>query len=65
MPAKSLSKKSLWTRLKSSVAQWADNHTALTCTAICLGVAASVIGLLAFVAFSDFGGTATFIYNQF
>lgn len=44
---------------------WLDAHNALACTAIGVLSASSVVGLFLFVAFSGFGASADFIYNQF
>lgn len=44
---------------------WMDAHNALACTGIGILSAAAVTGLFAFVAFSGFGASADFIYNQF
>ena len=57
--------KSVWQRLRSRVDAWAADHNGVVCTAIALAMAAALTGLAAFVALSDFGASATFIYNQF
>ncbi|MBE6470976.1 MAG: hypothetical protein E7000_04630 [Coriobacteriaceae bacterium] len=44
---------------------WMDGHNALACTGIGALSAAAIIGLFLFVAFSGFGASADFIYNQF
>jgi len=44
---------------------WMDGHNRLACIAISIVIAAAILGLFAFVAFSGFGASADFIYNQF
>ena len=44
---------------------WFSDHNAVACAGIALGVAAAIVGLFLFVAFSGFGASADFIYNQF
>lgn len=65
MAAKASSKNSAWAKVRARAREWSSAHNGAACAAIALGVAAALAGLFAFVAFSDFGGTATFIYNQF
>ena len=51
--------------LEKKVHTWMDAHNALTCMGIGVLSAAALVGLFAFVAFSGFGASADFIYNQF
>lgn len=44
---------------------WMDRHNLITCIGIACVVCASIVGLFAFTAFSGFGASADFIYNQF
>lgn len=44
---------------------WWDAHNGLACAGITVVCAAAAVGLFLFVAFSDFGASADFIYNQF
>ena len=44
---------------------WFEAHNAVACVAIACAFCAIVLGIFFFVAFSDFGGSADFIYNQF
>ena len=44
---------------------WMDEHNSLTCAGIGALSAASLVGLFLFIAFSGFGASADFIYNQF
>lgn len=44
---------------------WANDHNAIACIVIALAVLASLVVLFLFVAFSGFGASADFIYNQF
>lgn len=44
---------------------WLASHNRLACAGIATGVAATLVGLFAFVAFSGFGASADFIYSQF
>lgn len=44
---------------------WMDEHNSLTCTGIGALSAVALVGLFLFVAFSGFGASADFIYNQF
>ena len=52
------------TRLQQ-VQTWMDNNNRLACMGIAAVFAATILGLFAFVAFSGFGASADFIYNQF
>ena len=47
------------------VQAWMGAHNGLACAGICLVIAAMLIGMFLFVAFSGFGSSADFIYNQF
>ena len=51
--------------LKERGRDWFARHNALACVCIAILVFLALAGLFAFVAFSDFGGSADFIYNQF
>ena len=44
---------------------WMNGHNRAACIAITLVMAASIVGLFLFIAFSGFGASADFIYNQF
>ena len=44
---------------------WMNGHNSIACIAIALVMMASIVGLFLFVAFSGFGASADFIYNQF
>lgn len=44
---------------------WLGEHEALARVAVCVAVAAALVGLFLFVTFSGFGSSAEFIYNQF
>ena len=47
------------------IQSWMSGHNWLTCATITLVTAAMLMGLFLFVAFSGFGASADFIYNQF
>ena len=47
------------------IQSWMNAHNRLACATIALGVALALMGLFLFVAFSGFGASADFIYNQF
>lgn len=51
--------------LKAKAAAWLSAHNAVACAGIACGVAVALVGLFLFVAFSGFGASADFIYNQF
>ena len=51
--------------LKKKLQDWMDAHNAAACAGIGIVSTAAVFGLFAFVAFSGFGASADFIYNQF
>lgn len=51
--------------VKQRMQTWMDGHNRATCAAITIVMAASIVGLFLFVAFSGFGASADFIYNQF
>ena len=51
--------------MRSRFDEWLEAHPALACALVFVGVAGTLIGTFAFVAFSGFGSTAEFIYNQF
>lgn len=44
---------------------WLDSHNAIACTGVTVMSVCAIFGLFLFVAFSGFGATADFIYNQF
>jgi hypothetical protein len=54
---------------KPTVAQkaqgWMNAHNNAACLGIGAVTAASLIGMFLFIAFSGFGASADFIYNQF
>ena len=52
------------TRLQM-IQTWMNGHNRIACIAITLVMTAAILGLFLFVAFSGFGGSADFIYNQF
>lgn len=52
-------------QFKQSSRDWFSRHNGVACVAIALAFCAALFGLFLFVAFSDFGGSADFIYNQF
>ena len=52
------------TRLQM-IQTWMNDHNRIACIAIALVMTAAILGLFLFVAFSGFGGSADFIYNQF
>ena len=47
------------------IQSWMNDHNRTACIAIAIVMAASIVGLFLFVAFSGFGASADFIYNQF
>lgn len=47
------------------VQSWMNEHNRLACATITVVIAAALTGLFMFVAFSGFGASADFIYNQF
>ena len=47
------------------VQSWMNEHNRLACATIAAGTLAVLMGLFLFVAFSGFGSSADFIYNQF
>ncbi len=52
------------TRMQT-IQTWMNGHNRIACIAIALVMMASIVGLFLFVAFSGFGASADFIYNQF
>ncbi len=52
-------------RFKQDGREWFSRHNGVACVAIAIAFCAALFGLFLFVAFSDFGGSADFIYNQF
>lgn len=52
-------------RIKDAGRSWFARHNGVACAAIALIFCAAVLGIFLFCAFSDFGGSADFIYNQF
>lgn len=57
-------KKKKTTRIQM-IQSWINGHNRLACATIALGTAVALVGLFLFVAFSGFGASADFIYNQF
>ena len=47
------------------VQAWMGAHNTWACIGICVVIAAVLVGMFLFVAFSGFGSSADFIYNQF
>ena len=47
------------------VQSWMNEHNRMACATITVIVAAALVSLFLFVAFSGFGASADFIYNQF
>ncbi|MBR2834927.1 MAG: hypothetical protein IKE43_04345 [Coriobacteriales bacterium] len=54
-----------WKSLCTAVSAWADAHNMSASVITGIGVAAALLGILAFNVFSGLGSTADFIYNQF
>ena len=52
------------TRLQM-IQTWMNGHNRISCIAIAMVMMAAIVGLFLFVAFSGFGASADFIYNQF
>ncbi len=52
-------------QVKEGGRAWFEKHNGAACVAIACAFCAVVLGIFLFVAFSDFGGSADFIYNQF
>ena len=52
-------------KVKETGRAWFSEHNGIACIAVALAVCAIVLGIFLFSAFSDFGGSADFIYNQF
>ncbi len=52
-------------KFKQDGREWFSRHNGVACVCIALAFCAALLGLFLFVAFSDFGGSADFIYNQF
>ena len=52
-------------KVKDAGRAWFEAHNGVACVAIACAFCAIVLGIFFFVAFSDFGGSADFIYNQF
>ena len=50
---------------KAKASAWLAAHNAVACAGVAVGAAAALVGLFLFVAFSGFGASADFIYNQF
>ena len=44
---------------------WMNAHNGAACAGISTVFAAAIFGLFLFIAFSGFGSSADFIYNQF
>lgn len=47
------------------IQSWINGHNRFACATIALGTAVALVSLFLFVAFSGFGASADFIYNQF
>ena len=52
-------------KVKETGRAWFAEHNGIACIAVALAFCAIVLGIFLFSAFSDFGGSADFIYNQF
>ena len=52
-------------KVKAAGRAWFKEHNGVACVAIACAFCAIALGIFLFVAFSDFGGSADFIYNQF
>lgn len=52
-------------KVKETGRAWFAEHNGIACIAVVLAFCAIVFGIFLFSAFSDFGGSADFIYNQF
>lgn len=52
-------------KVKETGRAWFAEHNGIACIAVALSFCAIVLGIFLFSAFSDFGGSADFIYNQF
>ncbi len=52
-------------KVKETGRTWFAEHNGIACIAVALAFCAIVFGIFLFSAFSDFGGSADFIYNQF
>lgn len=48
-----------------AIQAWMIDHNRISCAAIALVTATSIVGLFLFVTMSGFGASADFIYNQF
>ena len=44
---------------------WMNAHNSLACAGVGILACGAIVGLFLFVAFSGFGSSADFIYNQF
>lgn len=51
--------------LRSKYDAFLNDHPLVGDAIVCTSVAAALVGLFLFVAFSGFGSSAEFIYNQF
>ena len=47
------------------VQSWMNEHNRISCATITVVTVAMLMGLFLFIAFSGFGASADFIYNQF
>ena len=47
------------------IQSWINGHNRVVCATITIGMAIALVSLFLFVAFSGFGASADFIYNQF
>lgn len=56
---------SAWEQLKARAGAWGRDHNGMVCAGIALATCAVIVGIFLFVVFSDFGGSADFIYSQF
>ena len=52
-------------KVKETGRTWFAEHLGIACIAVALAFCAIVFGFFLLSAFSDFGGSAVFIYNQF
>ena len=51
--------------MKAQTLEFLAAHNAFACVLVGAGTAIALVGVFAFIAFSGFGASADFIYNQF
>ena len=52
-------------KIKETGRAWFSEHNGISCIAVEIAFCSIALGNFLFSAFSDFGGSADFIYNQF